>query len=139
MQEYIVQNEQQTVDLAKKIADQLSAGNVLAFYGELGAGKTFLCRQIIQSLLQDKVNVASPTFNLLQTYKAEGKFTIYHYDLYRLKDPSEIFEIGFEEAMDDSNICLIEWPEIINSFLPKDVIKVNVSIIDENQRKIVMS
>lgn len=118
---------------ADDFARTLQGGDVVLLSGDLGSGKTFLCRQIIQHFCGTLTNVASPTFNLVQTYQAP-LFTIYHFDLYRLKVPEEIYELGMEEAL-QNNLCLIEWPEIIINFvLPEKIIKLQLAIINKNSR-----
>ena len=134
MQEFILKNESQSKNLAQKIANNIKPHDVIAFTGELGSGKTFFCRQIIKSLCGQNTNVPSPTFNLLQLYDY-NKCSIYHFDLYRLKHQSEIYELGIEEAF-ASHISLIEWPEIINNILPKDTIRINIEIVNSTMRKI---
>lgn len=123
----ILNNQQESIELAHNIAKNLLAGDILTFTGDLGSGKTFLCREIIKYCCGQDTNVISPTFNLLQTYKADN-FTIYHFDLYRLKSLSETYELGIEEAL-QNNICLIEWPKIIEHILPNSTIKFNLQII----------
>lgn len=125
-QEFILRSEDETAKLATDLATKIEAGTVIALYGDLGAGKTTICRQIIRSLCGENTRVASPTFNLLQTYSCNvGE--VYHFDLYRLKHPEEVYELGFEEALHD-NITLIEWPEIISHLLPKNTIHLQISI-----------
>lgn len=131
--EYILESETASKKLAQKIATFLKPGNIVTFSGTLGTGKTFFCREIIRSLCGKDTNVTSPTFNLLQIYSTD-KFDIYHFDLYRLKSPEEVFELGIEEAF-AGHICLIEWPEIIESFLPLDRIRVNLEIISPSIRR----
>ena len=133
---YFLENEQDSRELAVKLARAIKPNDILAFNGDLGAGKTFLCREIIKNLCGPKTNIISPTFNLLQTYEYKD-IQIYHFDLYRLKHPSEIYELGIEEAF-SGNICLIEWPEIIESILPKDTIQINIEILSETQRNVVV-
>lgn len=135
-QKFLLNSEEETVELAKKIASKLKKGDILTFSGDLGSGKTFLCREIIKALCGDDTNVISPTFNLLQIYQAPD-FEIYHFDLYRLKHPHEIYELGIEDAFD--KVCLIEWPEIISHILPKNnVIEIKISIINDNAREVVI-
>lgn len=136
-QEVIIHSEDSMAEFAHNFAAILKKGDVIALRGELGAGKSFLSRHIIQHLMQKKVNVISPTFNLLQIYEGED-YSIYHYDLYRLKHFEEIFELGIEEAL-SHNICLIEWPEIIESLLPKSSIYINLEIISEAVRRVTVS
>lgn len=124
--QYTLTTEEDTKEIAHQIAANLKAGDVIALTGDLGAGKTYLSREIIRFFCGANLIVPSPTFTLLQTYEA-GQLNIYHYDLYRLKSADEIYDLGIEEAFDD-NICLIEWPEIISHLLPKSTIKINLEI-----------
>jgi tRNA threonylcarbamoyladenosine biosynthesis protein TsaE len=130
----LTHNEAESRQFACQVASKLKPCDVVAFTGDLGAGKTFFCREIIKYLCGDNIKVISPTFNLLQTYEYKD-FIIYHYDLYRLENISEIYELGFEEAL-SNNITLIEWPEIISSLLPENSILINMEIIDDNKRVI---
>ncbi len=132
--EFISNSEQESINFAKELATKLKPGNIVTFSGDLGSGKTFLCRQIIKALYGQNTNVISPTFNLLQTYELPH-FTIYHFDLYRLRDINEIYELGIEEAF-AGNLCLIEWPEIIQPILPKDVLNIEIEIAGEQCRRI---
>jgi len=133
---FIVNSEEETILLARKIASQIKPLDVLAFEGDLGSGKTFLCRHIIKTLCGD-VNVSSPTFNLLQIYGATN-FEIYHFDLYRLKSIHEAYELGIEDAF-NHHVCLIEWPEIIRDLLPKSTITINIEMINDASRKILIN
>lgn len=133
---FTVNNESESTELAGKIAGTLKRGSIVAFSGDLGAGKTFFCRKIIQFLINDKINVISPTFNLLQLYDY-SEYQIFHYDLYRLKHIDEIYELGIEEAL-FRNICLIEWPQLIKNILPADTINIDITIIDNDKRLVLI-
>ena len=129
----IVYNENDSQILARHIASNIRSGDILIFEGEIGAGKSFFCRKIIQYLCGNEIRVISPTFNLLQTYQCKT-FMIYHYDLYRIQCPSELYELGFEDAL-SNNIVLIEWPNVALSLLPiNDITTVKIKIIDETSR-----
>ena len=130
----ICESPEQTRRFAIDFASTLKAGDVVLFSGDLGSGKTFICSNVIKYFCSSDTYTCSPTFNILQTYSAKD-FSIYHFDLYRLKHPSEIFELGIEEAC-DGNICLIEWPEIAIDFLPQRCIKVNIRILGDTMREI---
>lgn len=121
----ILNTEQDTINFAKNLASTLKREDIVALYGDLGAGKTLIAREIIKHFCEENTVVASPTFNILQTYEAQD-FTIYHYDLYRLKSFNEIQELGFDEAFD--NLCIIEWPELVEPILPKPYIRVEMQI-----------
>ena len=121
--EIICRTENDTIELAHNFAEIAKQGDVFALYGTLGMGKSVFARAFIQRLCNVE-DVPSPTFTLLQTY-ASSKGDIYHFDLYRLKHPDEVFELGFEDAI-YSGITLIEWPENAGNWLPKDVIKISI-------------
>lgn len=125
---YELKSLEDSCNLAQNIAQSLRPGNIITFQGDLGCGKTFICREIIRYFCGPSTNVPSPTFNLLQVYNT-AQFDIYHYDLYRLKSPEELLELGFDEAL-DKNICLIEWPEIAVGFLP-EAIEVKLHIAND--------
>lgn len=134
--EYIFENETQLEDFAKEFSNSLKNQDVIAIYGNLGVGKTTFCRALIRGLISNDLEVISPTFNLLQTYQAKD-FEIFHFDLYRLKYAEEIFELGIEDAF-INGVSLIEWPEIIEDFLPKNTIRLRISSLDNGSRKIIV-
>ena len=129
---HTLNSEEETKKLAKLLAQSLKPNDIVLLNSDLGAGKTFFCREIIKYFCGENISIISPTFNLLQTYKASN-FTIYHYDLYRLKSPEEIYELGFEEAL-NGNLILIEWSEIIKHLLTLPLIEVNLEVLDNNKR-----
>ena len=104
-----------TADLAQKLAPMLKAGDVIALHGGLGAGKTTFSRALISALLSQDTDVPSPTYTLVQTYDGPD-FPVFHFDLYRLEDPSEVFELGWDETQD--GLALVEWPNRAGSHLP---------------------
>lgn len=107
-----------TIAFAKRFASTLKKGDVVAFFGDLGSGKTTLISYIVQ-FLGLKATVSSPTFNYLNIYKGDS-FAIHHFDLYRLKQ-SEFLAMGLDEFLFCSEIVLIEWPYVIADILPKNV------------------
>lgn len=117
--------------MASALAEVTKRGDVWALYGTLGMGKSVFSRAFVQSLCPVE-DVPSPTFTLVQTYDAPD-FEIYHYDLYRLKSPEEIWELNIEEAM-STGVCLIEWPEKMQNYLPRDIFKVEISSSSEGGR-----
>ncbi len=98
-----------------KLASLLQAGDVVALYGDLGAGKTTLSRGLISALMGAATEVPSPTYTLVQTYDAPG-FPIFHFDLYRLESPDELVELGWDETQ--TGLALIEWPARAGAALP---------------------
>ena len=132
---FVSHSEADTIALAEKLAEISEQGDIWALNGTLGAGKSVFARAFIQKLTGAK-EVPSPTFTLLQTYSAEA-FDIYHYDLYRLEKPSEIFELGVEEAF-YSGVSLVEWPERMGAFSPRNMWNVNIEM-NGSGRKITIS
>lgn len=125
MSQYIAKTEEDTLKIAAQFAKALKPGDVVALHGTLGVGKTAFTRGVIQALSNVK-EVPSPTFTLLQTYDT-ADFSLYHFDMYRLKSPEEAYEIGIEDAFADG-VSFIEWPEKIGSLLPKKHIDVSIEI-----------
>lgn len=132
---FVSKSEADTGALAEKLAAISVQGDVWALNGTLGAGKSVFARAFIKKLTGAR-DVPSPTFTLLQTYSAEA-FDIYHYDLYRLEKPAEIFELGVEEAF-YSGVSLVEWPERMGSFSPRNMWQVKIEMTSEG-RKITVS
>jgi len=128
---FVCNNEKETVNLGKKIARLCQRGDIFALYGTLGAGKSVLARAIVQEIC-GMTEVPSPTFTLVQMYEAPN-FEIYHYDLYRIKSPEEVFELNIEEAMFEG-VCLIEWPDKMGGYLPRHAIKLKITPKEENRQ-----
>ena len=126
----ICHSEDETIKLATQLARLAKAGDTFALYGTLGMGKSVFARGFIQSLTKAE-EVPSPTFTLVQSYEAPN-FEIYHFDLYRLKSPDEIFELGMEEALYEG-VCLIEWPEKMGGYLPKNCFSIQISAHPEGR------
>lgn len=120
-------SENDTKNLAVRFADIAKKGDVFALYGTLGVGKSFFSRHFIQHLT-DVLDVPSPTFTLVQCYEAVN-FEIFHYDMYRLKSPDEAYELGIEESF-FNGVNLVEWPEKIQSLLPRYIWKITIDIKD---------
>lgn len=122
-------NEEETIAFAKDFAKNLKRGDVVLLYGDLGMGKSVFSRALIRSLCGDQgMEVPSPTFTLVQSYDSDlGE--VLHFDLYRLCDPSEIYEIGWEEAMSGDGVTLVEWPERLGGMEPDGAISMHFSMV----------
>ncbi len=127
-------SETETIEFARKFAGGLAPNDVVLLRGDLGMGKSVFARAVIRFLCHDdNMEVPSPTFTLVQTY--DGRCgQIWHFDLYRLTCPDEIYEIGWEEAL-SGGILLVEWAERLGNLLPPSYIEVSISG-SNNQRKI---
>jgi tRNA threonylcarbamoyl adenosine modification protein YjeE len=124
-------DESRTVLLGEDIAAVLRPGDVLALEGDLGAGKTTLARAVIRALAGDpSLEVPSPTFTLVQSYDA--RIPVRHFDLYRLSDPGELLELGFDEAGEEG-VVLVEWPERAGNLIGKDAIRIRLYEEDEGR------
>ena len=115
---------EETQNLGRLLALRLRPGDIVALYGELGAGKTCLVQGICQQLGTSDA-ITSPTFTLVQEYRSEG-WPIYHLDLYRMKRLEELYEIGYEEYLFGEGICLIEWADRMEPLLPEEVWRVHL-------------
>lgn len=128
-----LENEAATARLGNVLAKRLEAGDVVALSGPLGAGKTTLARAIVKTLA-GRDEAPSPTFTLLETYETPA-FALSHFDLYRLEKAEEVWELGFEDALD--GVSLIEWPERIAALLPAETLLVALSMDGAARRALV--
>lgn len=131
---YTSSSVDQTQSIAEKLSSELRAGDCLCMYGDLGAGKTAFVQGLAKGLgVSDYVN--SPTFTIVNEY--EGRFMLYHFDVYRISDPDEMFDIGFDEYLNNDGICVIEWAELIEDILPEHRCNIHITKEnDDNTRKI---
>lgn len=115
---------EETLEIGKLLGENAAPGGVYALIGDLGAGKTVFTKGFAQGLgIEEPVN--SPTFTILQIYE-EGRIPLYHFDVYRIEEPEEMEEVGFDEYIDGDGVCLIEWAGRIGDLLPPEVIVVRI-------------
>ena len=123
--EYESFKAEDTREFAKMLAKEAKEGQIYLLSGDLGTGKTAFAQGFAQGLgIEDYVN--SPTFTIMQIYD-KGRLTLYHFDVYRIGDSSEMDELGYEEYFFGNGVCLIEWPSVIEEYLPNDMIRVTIS------------
>lgn len=127
-----VADESGTAAFAGRLAGVLKPGDIVALDGTLGAGKTALARALINALPGETEDVPSPTFTLVQTY-VRGDLEIWHFDLYRIEDPEEAFELGIEDAFSEA-VSLIEWPDRLGTLLPSKTLNVRIDEIPAGRR-----
>lgn len=133
------ESESETAAVAVALAKDLRPGDVVLLHGTLGMGKSVFARGLIRTLSgQDDLDVPSPTFTLVQLYDGPD-CPIYHYDLYRIENPDEILELGWEDALADG-ITLVEWPERLGPYTPRGALEVTFSVVDgqPDAREIIM-
>jgi len=132
--EILVKSLNEIDTVAMQVIETHKSSRLFAFYGEMGAGKTTLIKAICKYLNVIQT-VNSPTFSLVNEYTATDGNTIYHFDFYRIKKITEVFDIGYEEYFYSGNYCFIEWPEKVESLLPEDHIRIDIKI-DGGYRRI---
>ena len=117
------------------ISQSDAQSNIFAFYGHMGAGKTTFVTAICKALgVEDTVN--SPTFTIVNEYRAAKGFPVYHFDFYRINKLQEAYEIGIDEYFSGEGLCLIEWPEKIEELLPEDIIKITITPQEDGSREV---
>lgn len=122
-------------EAADAILETLNGRSIVAFWGEMGAGKTTLIRALCDRLgVAD--TVTSPTFALVNEYHTEAGTPIYHFDFYRINRIEEVFDFGYEEYFYSGDLCLIEWPEKIEGLLPEETLSVRILITGDDSRTI---
>ena len=113
-------------EAAKQFVAAMGSNRVFAFYGKMGAGKTTFIKALCTELGVDDV-ITSPTFAIVNEYTAGDGSPIYHFDFYRIKKLDEVYDMGYEDYFYNGGLCLIEWPELIESLLPEDAVEVHIA------------
>jgi tRNA threonylcarbamoyladenosine biosynthesis protein TsaE len=126
-------SEAETEKLAGHLAEALEPGTVVALIGNLGAGKTRLVRAVSVALGVDPRTIASPTFVLVHEY--DGRWPIYHFDTYRLKDARDFLDLGVDEYFNSGGISFVEWADRVLDQLPGDHLRIEISVTGETTRE----
>ncbi|WP_026882181.1 tRNA (adenosine(37)-N6)-threonylcarbamoyltransferase complex ATPase subunit type 1 TsaE [Clostridium akagii] len=121
--EFIVNNESMTLELGSKLGSLLNKGDIICLNGDLGTGKTHFAKGIAKGLLIDEY-ITSPTFNIVNEYT--GRLKLYHFDVYRVNDPDEIYAIGFDEYIFSDAVSIIEWSSYIEELIPDEHISISI-------------
>lgn len=132
-----VSASEQTRHIASKFARDLQPGDIVAFYGELGSGKTFMIKTICKTLGVTQ-EATSPSFTVINEYHSIKGAFIYHFDFYRLQNPAELQNLGLDELFFNEFICMVEWADKIEQFLPSKRWEIHLEFIKNhpNSRKI---
>lgn len=117
MRKLILKNEDETRAFGLELGASLRKGDIVALIGDLGTGKTALTKYIAEGLGIQEV-ITSPTFTIVQEYR-QGRLPLYHFDVYRIGDPEEMYELVYEEYFYGDGVCVIEWADLIEELLPE--------------------
>lgn len=130
----IIKNELDTKEFGKELAQKLKPGDVVALIGDLGTGKTTLTKSIAEGLGITEM-ITSPTFTIVQEY-TEGRIPLYHFDVYRLCDLEEMYELGYEEYFFGQGVCVVEWADQIMEIIPEDAVIIRITYGAEDEERI---
>lgn len=133
--QYVSNSEEETEALGVRLADELKAGAVIAFTGDLGAGKTAFTRGLARGL-GVKSRVTSPTFTIVNEYEG-GRLPLFHFDMYRLGSSDELFDIGWEDYLNRGGVCAVEWSENVSDALEEDAISVEICRGESDNQRII--
>ena len=133
--QFVSHSAEETERFGEALAQELRAGDVLAFTGSLGMGKTAFTRGLARGL-GCRGRVTSPTFTIVNEY--EGDIPLFHFDLYRLGSSDELFDIGWEDYVNRGSVCAVEWSENVQDAFFGDEIKVTITKLSDTERKIVI-
>lgn len=120
----------ETFELGKRLGKLAKAGDVFTLNGNLGVGKTVFAQGFADGLGITDV-VCSPTFTIVQVYE-EGRLPLYHFDVYRVEEPEEMYAIGYEEYFFGNGVCLVEWSELIEELIPEEHVRIQIEKEPEN-------
>ena len=132
----ILATENELEKVSKAIIELTKEYRIVAFRGDLGAGKTTLIKNMCK-LLGVKDDVSSPTFSIINEYESDDNQTVFHFDFYRLESEEEAFDIGVEDYFYGKNLCLMEWPSKIESLLPEKRLEIHISIAGKGREFII--
>lgn len=140
MDSYISKSPEETLEVAASFASTLNRNDVVALIGELGSGKTQFVKGVCR-FFNVRAMVSSPTFVMLHRYEGRDKshkeMLLYHFDLYKIKSPSEVLELGYEEYFRGNGICLIEWADMLGKLMPDHRTEIRFSLgAHEQERRI---
>ena len=135
LNKFITTSEEETRASAKKFATTLKGGEVLLLKGDLGAGKTAFAKGLADAFGVEEI-VTSPTFTILNEHYGKT-LNLYHFDMYRIDDESELKELGFDEYIDSDGICVIEWSNFIKQLLPSELLNIEINILENDYRQLI--
>ena len=133
--EYITNSAQETEALGERVGRSLTPGAVLAYTGDLGAGKTAFTRGVARGL-EIPERITSPTFTIVNEYEG-GRLPLFHFDMYRLGSSDELFDIGWEDYLARDGVCAVEWSENVEDILDTDTIRVDIRRGESDDQRLI--
>ena len=134
--ELTIGNLSQIDEVAERFVKEIGENRQVAFYAPMGAGKTTFTTAVCRALGVDSDAVSSPTFSIVNEYRAGDGSSIFHFDFYRITRIAEALDIGFYDYIDSGSLCLMEWPENIEEIIPEETLKVNINVSPDGTRVI---
>lgn len=129
----VIKNINELPKAAGKFLEFTGKNRLFAFYGSMGAGKTTIIKAICEVLCAIDI-VSSPSFTLVNEYKTKDGASLYHIDFFRIKNLGEVFDFGIEEYLSSGSYCFMEWPELIEDILPRETVRVRISVGENDER-----
>ena len=130
----MIKNEEDTKKTGIEIGRRVKAGTVIALSGDLGTGKTALTKAVAEGLGVKEV-ITSPTFNIVKQYET-GRLPLYHFDVYRIGDVDEMYELGYEEFFFVSGVSIVEWADLIEDIIPEDAVRIEIEYGEKEGERI---
>ena len=128
-----IHNIEELPSVAEEFINEMGGKRIFALHGEMGAGKTTFIKAVCEALgVTDVIN--SPTFAIVNEYKAKNGVPIFHFDFYRIRNIEEVFDLGYEEYFNSNAICFIEWPELIENLLPDECANIYITVENDGTR-----
>jgi tRNA threonylcarbamoyladenosine biosynthesis protein TsaE len=119
---------------AEEFLKEIGDSSLVAFFAPMGAGKTTFTTAVCKALGVEEDAISSPTFAIVNEYRARGGKPVFHFDFYRIERPEEALDIGLYDYLDSGRLCLMEWPENIEGLLPEETLRVTISVLDSGAR-----
>ena len=132
--EMLLRNEQEVMEYGFRLGRNAAPGQVIALTGDLGAGKTTLTKAIAKGLGIGEV-ITSPTFTIVKEYRS-GRLPLFHFDVYRIGDIDEMYELGYEEYFFGDGVCVVEWADLIEELIPEDALRISIAYGEKEEERI---
>ena len=121
---------------AREFLEAIGDNTLVAFYAPMGAGKTTFTTAVCKALGVEEDAISSPTFAIVNEYRSGSGEPVFHFDFYRIENPAEALDIGLYDYLDSGCLCLMEWPENIESLLPEETLKVQIEVLPDGSREL---